>query len=125
MVCPRCGKYHDITHRTIGSEFDCKCGAALLVPPFRERPPGLPAPVTIRLQELRQRRAMALAGMLIAFPACILLISAALYLLVTERNYFTGTCAGLAAIAFLAGAVIATNEWRRTSAEVAAEEVDN
>lgn len=122
MVCPRCGKYHDISQRPIGSSFECKCGAQLRVPPIRDTGPALPAPLVLRLRDLHRRRNLAIAGMMLAFPICIALISASLYLLTTERSYVTGTCAGLTAIGFLSTAVIATNEYRRTSAELAAEE---
>ena len=45
LVCPRCGKYHDITSREIGSVFECKCGKELYVAPIPENPGTAPAAV--------------------------------------------------------------------------------
>ncbi len=124
-VCPSCGKYHDITDRAVGSEFECKCGQVIVVPPLKENPVARPPEITLRLQELRSRRTFSLVALVIGFAACILLLSAMLYLLVTERRYIQGTCTGLAALGFLVVAVVATSEWRRANAEIAAEETDN
>lgn len=121
MVCPRCGKYHDITDRRVGSSFECKCGTKLRVLPPPEQTSTLSAVAIIRLRELRTRRAYALLGMVLAYPLCIVLISAALYLIMTEERFVAGTCAGVFAVAFLCAAVIATSEYRRTSAEIAGE----
>ncbi len=123
-VCPHCGKYHDITDRPVGSAFECKCGAELIVPPVRENPITRPAEVTLRVRELQTRHRLSMVAMIVGYLFTILLLSATLYLLVTERQYISGTCAGIAAIAFLVVGVIGTNEWRRTSAELAAERVD-
>lgn len=124
MVCPQCGKYFDVSGRPIGHQFDCKCGATLVVPMPRANPVTRPAEQTLKLRDLRTRHRLSMVAMIIAFATCIALLSATLYLLVTERRYNSGTCAGVAAMAFLIVAVVATNEWRRTSAELAAEEVD-
>ena len=111
--------------RRVGDEFTCKCGAQLVVPPVKEAPTTRPAEVTLRIRELRTRHRLSMVSMLVAFASCIALLSGALYLLVTERSYVSGTCAVIAALAFLVLAVIATNEWRRTSAELAAEDVED
>jgi hypothetical protein len=119
MVCPTCGKYHDITTRPVGSEFACKCGTQLVVPPPREAPAARPAEITLRIRDLRSRQRLSMISMLIGFAVCIALLTAALYLLGNAQSYVSGTCAAIAALGFLVLAVIATNEWRRTSAELA------
>ena len=123
MVCPNCGKYHDLSTRQVGDRFDCSCGTELAVQPPRGTKVTRPPEATLRLRELRTRHRLSMVSMLVAFAACIALLAATLYLLVTEKSYISGTCAGIAALGFLTVAVVATSEWRRTSAELAAENV--
>lgn len=122
MVCSRCGKYHDISNREVGSVFECKCGKELLVAPVPENPGPLPATLVIRMRELYQKRFWAVVGMILAYPIGVLLVVITANLLFQTRNYVAGTCVGIAAIAFLWAAWIATIEYRRTISRIAAEE---
>ena len=122
MVCPRCGKYHDITKREVGTVFECNCGKELYVAPIRENPGALPATVVIRLRELYQKRFWSIVGMILAYPVAIVLAAIAANLLGQQRLYVSGTCVGIAAIAFLWAAALSTIEYRRTAARIAEEE---
>ena len=122
MVCPSCGKYFDITRRPVGSTFDCKCGATLTVPPLSDKPPDYrPPEVTLKLRELRARHAWSIAAAVLGFAASVGLGVTTFHLLVRRELYVNGTCAGLAAVAFLVVGIIGVFEMRRTKEEIAAE----
>ena len=122
MVCPACGKYHDISARPAGQTFDCACGRSLTVPHPAPVSQKLPAEKRLRIIELRRTRRWGRVAMIVGFVLTIVLASAALHLMFREERYGSGACAAVMAIGFLVAATIAVNEMRRASAELAAEE---
>ena len=112
LVCPKCGKYHDVSDRPPGDAFDCYCGEELVVPEETERRD--PSQTAAAREERERARRVRLAG-IAGFAAFVIgagLIAAGVYVAVVLDSMANAACSVVIGLCFLAAAAFANAERR-------------
>ena len=116
IVCPKCGKYHDVSARKVGDTFNCYCGQELVVTEAKKEATSLKA---VQVAELNARiRKLRFATGLAAGAGVVLV------LIGVTRLYESGfrvppTIALVIGIGFVGAALAIRGETKKTTEELA------
>ena len=115
QVCPKCGKFYDVTDRPVGTEVTCYCGHTFTVSPPTDK---LPEFEPVELTQMKSRKMWVTIGLVASALVGIGIMVAAILRL---RTYgFTGgsVFSLLLALLFLVAAVAIGAERKRIQGEL-------
>lgn len=111
QVCPKCGKYYEVTDLPVGHTVECYCGAEFTVKPPTEK--TAVASESLELIEMRKKRSVITVGMVIAGLVGIGVLSFAVWRTVDAGVSAATVFAYFLAVLFLVATFAISSERKR------------